>query len=114
MSQIPIFFDEYFLLKNLLIRVDFTEAFRHNTQATEKGMTMQFTHKETDATFVYENVTSENEIAWWADFPHKIFMSDGSVRYATVLKTVAHVCVDEDDYGNPVIEKWQIKRHMQW
>ena len=75
---------------------------------------MQFSHKVTDATFVYENVTSENEIAWWADFPQKIFMSDGSVRYATVLKTVAHVCVDEDDYGNPVIEKWQIKRHMQW
>jgi hypothetical protein len=72
---------------------------------------MQFTHKDTDVTFVYESVTDGNEIAWWANFPHKILMSDGSVRYATVLKTVAHVCVDEDDCGNPVIEKWQIKKH---
>tara|TARA_R110001583_G_scaffold70751_3_gene199871 strand:- start:2432 stop:2659 length:228 start_codon:yes stop_codon:yes gene_type:complete len=75
---------------------------------------MQFTHKETDVTFVYENITDENEIAWWANFPHRILMSGGEVRYATVLKTVAHVCVGEDDYGNPVIEKWQIKKHSQW
>lgn len=75
---------------------------------------MHFTNKETDVTFVYENVTDENEIAWWANFPHRILMSGGEVRYATVLKTVAHVCVGEDDYGNPVIEKWQIKKHSQW
>ena len=75
---------------------------------------MQFTHKETDVIFVYENITDENEIAWWANFPHRILMSGGEVRYATVLKTVAHVCVGEDDYGNPVIEKWQIKKHSQW
>jgi len=77
-------------------------------------MRMHFTNKETDVTFVYENVTDENEIAWWANFPHRILMSGGEVRYATVLKTVAHVCVGEDDYGNPVIEKWQIKKHSQW
>tara|TARA_R100001163_G_C5029976_1_gene170458 strand:- start:128 stop:355 length:228 start_codon:yes stop_codon:yes gene_type:complete len=75
---------------------------------------MHFTNKETDVKFVYENVTDENKIAWWANFPHRILMSGGEVRYATVLKTVAHVCVGEDDYGNPVIEKWQIKKHSQW
>ena len=94
---------------------------------------MHFTNKETDVIFVYENITDEiepisvntiprlcwelsrsNEIAWWANFPHRILMSGGEVRYATVLKTVAHVCVGEDDCGNPVIEKWQIKKHSQW
>ena len=74
---------------------------------------MQFTHKDTDVTFFYEDITDGNDIAWWSNFPHKIFMSNGSVRYATVLKTVAHVCVDEDEHGNPVIERWQIKRHKQ-
>jgi|TARA_R110002020_G_scaffold390400_1_gene600886 hypothetical protein len=69
---------------------------------------MQITHKETNVTFSYDNVTDSNG-HWYSDFPHKIYMSDGSVRYATVLKTVAHVCIGEDEYGNHVIEKWKIK-----
>jgi hypothetical protein len=40
-----------------------------------------------------------------------IFMSDGTYRYAAILKTVAYVVVDENEYGCPVIEKWQIKQH---
>jgi len=43
------------------------------------------------------------------DYPHEIAMSDGSFRFANVLKTVAYVVIDEDEYGNPVIEKWNIK-----
>jgi hypothetical protein len=39
-------------------------------------------------------------------------MSDGTKRTATVKKTVAYVAVDEDEFGNPVVEKWQIKRHV--
>jgi hypothetical protein len=31
-----------------------------------------------------------------------------------VKKTVAYVCVDEDEFGLPVVEKWHIKRHRQY
>jgi hypothetical protein len=43
------------------------------------------------------------------DFPHEVAMSDGSFRFAKVLKTVAYIVVDEDEYGLPVVEKWDIK-----
>lgn len=43
------------------------------------------------------------------EFPHEIAMSDGSFRFARVLKTVVYVIVDEDEYGRPVTEKWDIK-----
>ena len=32
-------------------------------------------------------------------------------RYANVKKTVAYVCVDEDEFGAPVLEKWQLKNN---
>lgn len=44
------------------------------------------------------------------DFIHKIWVGDG-YRYGTVKKTVAYVCVDEDQFGLPVVEKWEIKNH---
>jgi hypothetical protein len=47
-------------------------------------------------------------------FPHIIFVDDFSghgYRYADVLKTVARVCVDEDEWGQPVVEKWNIKQN---
>jgi hypothetical protein len=43
------------------------------------------------------------------DFPHEVAMSDGSFRFAKVLKTVVYVVIDEDEYGLPVVEKWDIK-----
>jgi hypothetical protein len=30
------------------------------------------------------------------------------------LKTGAYVVVDEDEYGLPVVEKWNIKQHQQF
>tara|TARA_R100000951_G_scaffold102070_1_gene93997 strand:- start:606 stop:899 length:294 start_codon:yes stop_codon:yes gene_type:complete len=44
------------------------------------------------------------------EFPHKLWTLDG-FRYARILKTVAYIVVDEDEYGNPVVQKWNIKRH---
>jgi len=41
--------------------------------------------------------------------PHEIAMCDGSVRFANVKKTVAYICVDENEQGLPVIVKWNIK-----
>lgn len=46
-------------------------------------------------------------------FPHKLWTLDG-FRYARVLKTVAYICVDEDEYGQPVEEKWDIANHKIW
>lgn len=44
------------------------------------------------------------------DCPHIVYMND-SYRFARVLKTVAYICVDEDEDGEPVYEKWQLKDH---
>lgn len=46
-----------------------------------------------------------------ADYPHVVFMSDDTTRFAKVKKTVAHVVVDADEYGQPVTERWQIRDH---
>lgn len=42
--------------------------------------------------------------------PHMIDTAKGHQRYANVLKTVAHVVVDEAPDGKAVIEIWQIRR----
>ena len=42
-------------------------------------------------------------------FQHEVAVGDGSVRFANVKKTVAYICIDEDDTGKPVVEKWKIK-----
>ena len=46
-----------------------------------------------------------------AEFPHEVYVGSttGQTRYANVKKTVAYIVVDEDAFGNPVTEKWQIK-----
>tara|TARA_B110000879_G_scaffold91434_1_gene125459 strand:+ start:278 stop:406 length:129 start_codon:yes stop_codon:yes gene_type:complete len=36
---------------------------------------------------------------------------EGGWRHAIVKKTVAHVVVDEDDYGQPVVEIWMLKKN---
>jgi hypothetical protein len=47
------------------------------------------------------------------EFPHKLWTLDG-FRHARILKTVAYIIVDEDEYGLPVIEKWDITSHKVW
>ena len=44
----------------------------------------------------------------WVTSPWKM---DRGFRMAKVLKTVAYILLDEDEYGEPVIEKWKIKKH---
>ena len=51
------------------------------------------------------------------DFPHKIWVGDhiGSpYRYGLVKKTVAYICVDEDEFGLPVVEKWNLKKNVEY
>jgi len=47
------------------------------------------------------------------DCPHIIFLNE-SYRFAKVLKTVAWICVDEDETGQPIMEKWQLRSHRTY
>jgi hypothetical protein len=74
-----------------------------------------FREKDCGNTFpVYANPSYGIEGQFGAGFPHIIIVSHAPInesgwRYATVLKSVARVVVDESDDGQPVIEKWRIK-----
>ena len=50
------------------------------------------------------------------EYPHRVWVSENPVndsgwRYALVKKTVAYIVVDEDDSGQPVVQKWSINGH---
>lgn len=62
-----------------------------------------FRNKETGVYFEYRETSDPWAIS--SGFKHEIFVLDG-VRFANVKKTVVYVCVDEDENGNPVVEKW--------
>jgi len=70
----------------------------------------QFTEREFGNWFEYD-ARSDNP-----DYPHRVWVTtpregiDSGWRYARVLKTVAHIVIDEDENGL-VVEKWSIKRH---
>jgi len=46
-------------------------------------------------------------------FTHEIAVLDGT-RPAIVKKTVAYVCIDEDEQGKPVVEKWKLKKNWNF
>ena len=51
------------------------------------------------------------------DFPHKVWTGgegicgDRGYRFPYVTRTREVVCVDEDEFGLPVTEKWYTKKH---
>lgn len=50
------------------------------------------------------------------DYPHRVWVSENPVndsgwRYALVKKTVVYIVTDEDESGQPVVQKWSIKGH---
>ena len=53
-------------------------------------------------------------------FEHKIWVGGGGVcgmqgyRYGTVKKTVLEICIDEDEYGRPVTQKWKIRNRKEY
>lgn len=69
-----------------------------------KATTGEFQEKDYGKWFTYR--ASENTFG----LPHEIDVLDGT-RFAKVMKTVAYVAVDEDADGNPVLEKWDLKKH---
>ena len=70
-----------------------------------------FVEKDVRGMHEYSPNTDEMTGSW--DFPHILHTLDG-YRYARVLKTVAYIAVDEDEYGQPVVEKWNITSHRTY
>ena len=66
---------------------------------------------------VFEYSVNNDPISFCEDFPHKIWVNDvigQGYRYGVVKKTVAYVCTDEDEFGLPVLEKWQLKQNREY
>lgn len=68
----------------------------------------EFQEREHGKFFTYRQ--TENEWALGFGMHHEIDVLDG-VRYGNVLKTVAHVCVDQGRYGEPIKQAWSIRNH---
>jgi len=80
-----------------------------------------FNLKDSGELFEYSEAKEEDWVAY-ADYGlkdqyvHRVWVTrpwhmDRGFRMAKVLKTVAYILLDEDRDGNPVIEKWEIKKH---
>jgi len=70
-----------------------------------------FRLKENDNYFEYSR--NNDPLSWCEDLPHKVWVNDvvgQGYRYAIIKKTVAYVAVDEDEFGLPVLEKWDLKQ----
>ena len=78
-----------------------------------------FREKDCDNLFEFSHNQDLDEV-WAYRFPHKIWVTtpqdgiDCGFRYGTVKKTVAYLAVDEDEFGEPVMEKWYIKNHREY
>jgi hypothetical protein len=68
----------------------------------------------------FEYSLNDDPFSWCEDFPHKIWVGDLQIggqqgyRYGIVKKTVAYVAVDEDEFGLPVVEKWNLKKNTEY
>ena len=78
----------------------------------------RFVEKDTGNYFEYS--LNDEPMNFGEDFPHKVWVGGGGVagmtgwRYANVKKTVAYIVVDEGDLGQPVVEKWDIKKNVEY
>lgn len=73
-----------------------------------------FQEKEVGNHFSYAENPEKDSGGFGSGFDHIVFVNDSfghGYRYANVKKTVAYVSVDEDEYGQPVVEKWNIKQN---
>ena len=75
-----------------------------------------FTEKDVGNYFEYSD--NPDSMAVCEDFPHIVWtgntINDQGYRYAYVKKTVAYICIDEDEFGLPVIEKWNLKKNVKY
>ena len=76
------------------------------------AVTGQFIEYTYNHVFEYRPV---DEDSWGLrnGFPYEIAIGDlGDTRYAKVLKTVVYVVIDQDENGDPIVDKWKIKKHL--
>ena len=74
-----------------------------------------FTEKSAGNVFEY----SINDDSIMEEWPHKVWVGGGQIndsgyRYAWVKKTVAYVVVDENDWGEAVVEQWYLKKKREY
>ena len=50
------------------------------------------------------------------NYPHLVWVNSHNpeTRYAKVMKTVAYVVTDVDEYGHDVVQKWSIKNMRRY
>ena len=78
-----------------------------------------FVEKDTGNHFEY-SLNDDDPLYFFMDYPHKVWVGGGGVcgmtgwRFANVRKTVAVIVVDEDEFGLPVTEKWNIKKNVEY
>lgn len=66
--------------------------------------------------FSYRKVQEGEFPQSWIEqgFDKVITFVDDNIRLAKVLKTVVYIVTDEDEEGNPVVDKWNIKKHYRY
>jgi len=68
----------------------------------------EFQERERGRWFTYR--ATSNTWALAHGLTHEVDVLDG-VRFAIVRKTCAQMCLSEGDSGEPLLERWQFKRH---
>jgi len=92
---------------------DFAREVRAGLEPTVPLILGLFFEKEYGKLFEYgERLEGDKWLR--RDYPHIVYVGGGESRIAKVMKTVAYVVMDEDEYGLPVVEKWQLKRHEKF
>lgn len=76
--------------------------------------TIQFggSFKEKEFGKYFEFRPTSNPWAMSQGLEFEIALTNGEIRFAKILKTVAYVAIDEDVDGSAILQKWTIKK--QW
>ena len=72
---------------------------------------------EEDYGYVFEYCdATEPSPQGWEEYRHWIWVGPNGDqrRWARVLKTRAHVVVDENSDGSPAIQRWYFRTHVQY
>ena len=84
-----------------------------------------FEEKEHGNFFEFSSASEEEVDNSFGTISHRIWVTtpwkskegytmDCGYRLGNVLKTVAYLVVDEDEFGESIVEKWNIKKHREY
>ena len=77
----------------------------------------RFVEQSVGNTFEFSVNDEQGDMPEW---PHRVWVASGKIandsgwRYAYVRKTVAYIVVDENDYGEAVVEEWNIRNRVEY